>query len=190
MEPVVAKQFQKPRRRTFAWLTAQVQKPWFGTLAWLFAVYLSCFMIDGLAQSSSLNLGIVTFVVVQGVLVILTTYVIVAMGYQAAERTGDSRRSLPWYERAVAARGPLPRYYDRAFLVAHLDISARPPVVSSVNIYSTSARDLTLTGLPVSHVDIYSVESDSFQEALDEMERVAPLYFPWTTPLRKPRRPL
>jgi hypothetical protein len=71
---------------------------------------------------------------------------------------------------------------DRCYLVVHLDLKVTPPAVAFVHTYSCSAKDLTHTGAREARADLYMVEADTFQAALDEMRRVQPLYFPWVTP--------
>lgn len=78
---------------------------------------------------------------------------------------------------------PQQRERHRAYLVLHLDLRHSPPVATFACIYSNSARDLTMTGAPEARADLYMVECDTFEEALREMERIQPLYFPWVTPL-------
>ncbi len=70
---------------------------------------------------------------------------------------------------------------SRCYLVVHLDLKVSPPVALFVHMYSCSAKDLTMTGAREARADLYMVEADTFSEALDEMERLQPLYFPWAT---------
>lgn len=155
-------------------LPKQLQKPWFGTVAWLTMVYLTYVMIDGLRdRTSPPSWWLVAFSVVQGILVIAVTYAIVAAGDEAVSQ---AKQLTP----APTPRRPL---LSRAYLVVHLDLRVSPPTVSFVHIYSCKASDLTMTGAREARADLYMVEADTFQEALDEMERLQPLYFPWVTPL-------
>ncbi len=81
------------------------------------------------------------------------------------------------------ARPRVPYRY-RAYLVVHLNIKRSPPVATFAGIYSSSSRDLTSIG-GEAHADLYSVEADSYHQASEELERIAPLYFPWVEPLMR-----
>ena len=76
---------------------------------------------------------------------------------------------------------------EHAYLVIHFNIKVSPPVATFVCIYSASARHLTNAGTGEAKADIYKVSAPTFAEAHAEMQRIAPLYFPWVTPLM--RRP-
>lgn len=94
----------------------------------------------------------------------------------------EQRRSVVAGIRGRGAQ-PVPfRSLSRAYLVVHLDLRQSPPVASFACIYSCSARDLTCIGCEA-RADVYKVEADTFEEALREMKRIQPLYFPWLTPL-------
>lgn len=58
-----------------------------------------------------------------------------------------------------------------AYLVAHIDITVSPPVVSSVGIYSESAVSLTNHWRTNRNADLLSIQSDDFGKAYDEMRR-------------------
>lgn len=89
----------------------------------------------------------------------------------------------------IRSRGAQPfRPISQAYLVVHLDLRQSPPVASFACIYSCSARDLTCIG-GEARADVYKVEADTFEEALREMKRIQPLYFPWITPLMNRRAP-
>jgi len=84
---------------------------------------------------------------------------------------------------------PPPRgaHLESAYLVIHLDISQAPPVATYAHIYSSSAQQLTGFGREAK-VDLYRVQAATFEEALHEMEQIAPLYFPWVVPLMTRKR--
>ena len=85
-------------------------------------------------------------------------------------------------QRPIATTTPTRRLRSRCYLVVHLDLKVSPPTVLFVHTYSCSAKDLTHTGAREARTDLYMIEADTFQEALDEMRVVQPLYFPWATP--------
>lgn len=87
--------------------------------------------------------------------------------------------------RETPARSPAPTrrsLRSRCYLVVHLDLKVSPPAVVFVHTYSCGAKDLTHTGAREARADLYMIEADTFQDALDEMQRIQPLYFPWATP--------
>lgn len=115
-----------------------------------------------------------------------TWYEIVGWSLGGALIAGVQTLSL-LVKKAQPALAPQPppssrKLRSRCYLVVHLDLRTSPPQVLFVTTYSCKAKDLTLTGTPEARADLYMTEADTFQEALDEMRRIQPLYFPWATP--------
>ena len=69
----------------------------------------------------------------------------------------------------------------RAYLVVHLDLKRSPPTVLFVTTYSSSAKDLTMTGLHEARADLYMCEAPTLEEALEHLRYIQPQYFPWAT---------
>lgn len=89
---------------------------------------------------------------------------------------------------AAAPAPPRRPERHRAYLVVHLDLSASPPVAKFVTTYSSSAKDLTLTGLNEARADLYMCEAPTLEEALEHLRYIQPSYFPWATPLMTRKR--
>lgn len=110
------------------------------------------------------------------------------VGWSFVGASVGAMQVLTWCgEKCLPARTPQPhppprKLRSRCYLVVHLDLRTTPPQVLFVTTYSCKAKDLTLTGAPEARADLYMTEADTFQEALDEMRRIQPLYFPWITP--------
>ncbi len=140
---------------------------------WIFTAWLTFRTLDNVLAMPHRHWLLVAFLVVQLVFLATLTYAIVA--------TSDR----------VAAPPPKPHTHVQrasAYLVVHLDLKVSPPVALFVHTYSCSAKNLTHTGAREARADLYMIEADTFQEALDEMERLQPLYFPWATPLLTRKR--
>jgi hypothetical protein len=138
-------------------------------LLWLLMVGVVCDAVLDLHRQQHVNTAHAAFVIVFVGIAVLVTFALFSLGDLSVA--------------AAESKPARPKWRERAYLVVHLDLRVSPPTAIFVHIYSNKARDLTLTGVPEARADLYMVEADTFQEALDEMTRIQPLYFPWATPL-------
>lgn len=136
-----------------------------GTVLWLAFIWLTFGCVDMLIKGGAPRWFSVLTVVVSCVAIVITYIQVTGVGASAS---------------ASAAPPAFVPY--RAYLVIHFDIKQTPPVATFVDIYSASARHLTSIG-GEGKADLYVAEGNSYHEASESLERIAPLYFPWVVPL-------